>query len=68
MAANGVPQGKALGPKVFGQTLSNGEIALGATLLPPFVPSTIAKDIWRRGVGLSLVVDGLTSREHERAD
>ena len=100
MAANAVPQVKTMDPKVFGQTLSNGEIALGATLLAPFVPSTlagaaltvfsgallrmylntpgmteegsrfmpsqqgtaIAKDVWLMGVGVSLVIDGWTSR------
>ena len=100
MAANAVPQVKTMDPKVFGQTLSNGEIALGATLLAPFVPSAvagaaltvfsgallrmylntpgmteegsrfmpsqqgtaIAKDVWLMGVGVSLVIDGWTSR------
>lgn len=42
MAANAVPQVKTMDPKVFGQTLSTGEIALGATLLAPFVPSALA--------------------------
>ena len=42
MAANAVPQVKSMDPKVFGQTLSTGEIALGATLLTPFVPSALA--------------------------
>lgn len=42
MAANAVPQVKTMDPRVFGQTLSTGEIALGATLLAPFVPSTLA--------------------------
>lgn len=101
MAANAVPQVKTMDPKVFGQTLSTGEIALGATLLAPFVPSTlagaaltvfsgallrmylntpgmteegsrfkpsqqgtaIAKDVWLMGVGVSLVIDGWTSRK-----
>lgn len=100
MAANAVPQVKAMDPKVFGQALSTGEIALGAALLTPFVPSAlagaaltlfsgallrmylntpgmteegsrfrptqagtgIAKDIWLMGVGVSLVIDGWTSR------
>lgn len=100
MAANAVPQVKTMDPKVFGQTLSTGEIALGATLLTPFVPSAlagaaltvfsgallrmylntpgmteegsrfkpsqqgtaIAKDVWLMGVGVSLVIDGWTSR------
>lgn len=42
MAANAVPRVKTMDPKVFGQTLSTGEIALGATLLAPFVPSALA--------------------------
>ena len=101
MAANAVPQVKTMDAKVFGQTLSTGEIALGATLLTPFVPSAlagaaltvfsgallrmylntpgmteegsrfkpsqqgtaIAKDIWLMGVGVSLVIDGWTSRQ-----
>lgn len=106
MAANAVPQVQAMDPRVFGQTLSNGEIALGATLLMPFVPSTIAgaaltafsggllrmylrtpgmtaegsrfrpsrqgtaiaKDSWLLGVGLSLLIDGLTARTSSPAD
>lgn len=42
MAANALPQAKSMDPKVFGQALSTGEIALGAALLTPFVPATIA--------------------------
>lgn len=105
MAANAVPQVRNMDPKVFGQTLSTGEIALGAALLTPFVPSTlagaaltafsgallrmylntpgmteegsrfkpsqqgtaIAKDVWLVGVGVSLVIDGWTSRRASRA-
>ena len=101
MAANAIPQAKSLDPKTFGRTLSTGEIALGTTLLAPFVPSAvagaaltafgsglirmylntpgmtdensrfrpseqgtaIAKDIWLVGAGLSLLIDGLTSRK-----
>jgi hypothetical protein len=88
-------------PKVFTKALAVGEIALGATLLSPFVsplvaggalvgfsgsllrmylktpgmtrqdgvrPSqqgtAIAKDVWMLGIGLGLVVDGLTPRRH----
>ncbi|MFO6454155.1 MULTISPECIES: hypothetical protein [unclassified Aeromicrobium] len=42
MAANAVPQAKEMEPTAFGKALSNGEIALGAALLAPFVPSAIA--------------------------
>lgn len=42
MAANSVPQVKGMDPVAFGKTLSTGEIALGAALLTPFVPSAIA--------------------------
>jgi hypothetical protein len=101
MAANAVPQVKMMNPKAFGRALSTGEIALGAALLTPFVPSTlagaaltafgggliqmylhtpgmteegsrfrpsqqgtaIAKDVWLVAAGLSLLIDGLTSRQ-----
>lgn len=42
MAANAVPQVKSVEPKLFGQALSTGEIALGAALLTPFVPARLA--------------------------
>lgn len=42
MAANGVPQVKSMDPVTFGKVLSAGEIALGAALLTPFVPATVA--------------------------
>lgn len=42
MAANGVPAVKNLDPVTFGKALSAGEIALGAALLTPFVPATVA--------------------------
>lgn len=42
MAANGVPQVKSMEPAAFGRALSTGEIALGAALLTPFVPSAVA--------------------------
>lgn len=42
MAANAVPRAKEMEPQVFGRTLSTGEIALGAALLTPFVPSALA--------------------------
>jgi hypothetical protein len=105
MAANALPQVKTMDAKVFGQTLSTGEITLGAALLTPFVPSTlvgaaltafsggligmylrtpgmtedgsrfrpsqqgtaVAKDVWLVGVGLSLLIDGVTSRRSAAA-
>ena len=42
MAADGVPPVKNLDPATFGKALSAGEIALGAALLTPFVPATVA--------------------------
>ena len=42
MAANAVPRAKEMEPQVFGRALSTGEIALGAALLTPFVPSALA--------------------------
>ena len=42
MAANAVPQVKNLEPADFGKALSTGEIALGAMLLTPVVPSWVA--------------------------
>ncbi|SKB08982.1 hypothetical protein [Aeromicrobium choanae] len=42
MAANAVPQAADMDPESFGKALSKGEIALGAALLAPFVPSAIA--------------------------
>ena len=42
MATNAVPQAGDMDPESFGKALSKGEIALGAALLAPFVPSAIA--------------------------
>ena len=42
MAAAAVPQVKTMTPSAFGKTLSTAEIALGAALLAPFVPSALA--------------------------
>lgn len=42
MAANGLPLVKKVGPETFGRALSAGEIALGAALIAPVVPSTVA--------------------------
>lgn len=53
MAANGVPQLKDMSPQDFGKLVSTGEIALGAALLLPFVPSGLA------GLGLTAFSAGL---------
>ena len=42
MAKNGVPILGKLTPEQFGKFLSYGEIAVGASLLLPFVPRTVA--------------------------
>ncbi len=55
MAANGVPPVKKVSPATFGKALSAGEIALGAALLAPVVPSTVA------GAGLVAFGGGLVS-------
>lgn len=47
MGANAYPQLKEMSPQDFGKLLSTGEIALGAALLTPFVPS------WLAGLGLT---------------
>ena len=41
MAANAIPQLKEIPPEQFARILSRGEIALGAALLVPFVPSAL---------------------------
>jgi hypothetical protein len=93
------PELKRLRPETFVRLLSAGELAVGAALLTPFVPSVVAgaaltafsagllglylrvpgmrqgdslkptregtvvaKDVWLLGIGLSLVLDGLTDR------
>ena len=43
MAANAIPQLKEMPPEKFARLLSRGEIALGAALLLPFVPSALAE-------------------------
>lgn len=53
MAANGLPFVKNVSPETFGRALSTGEIALGAALLAPVVPSTVA------GAGLAAFGGGL---------
>lgn len=47
MGANGVPPVKKLSPSTFRKALSRSEVALGAALLTPFVPS------WMAGAGLA---------------
>lgn len=42
MAANGVPFVEEMTPAQFGKFLSYGEIAVGAALLLPFIPTRIA--------------------------
>ncbi len=42
MAANAVPQVKALSPGTFGKVLAGAEIAIGSALLAPFVPTAAA--------------------------
>lgn len=53
MAANGLPFVKNVSPETFGRALSTGEIALGAALIAPVVPSTVA------GAGLAAFGGGL---------
>lgn len=53
MATAAVPQVDTLEPTQFGEALSSGEIALGAALLTPFVPS------WMGGAGLLAFSSGL---------
>ncbi|UVI36694.1 hypothetical protein [Brevibacterium spongiae] len=55
MAANGVPMVENLTPAQFGKFLSYGEIAVGAALLLPFVPTRIA------GAALTTFAAGLVS-------
>ena len=41
MASNAIPAWKRIPPEQFGRILSASEIALGAALLIPFVPSAL---------------------------
>lgn len=52
-AEHAIPQLEELEPKAFGELLSTGEIALGAALLIPLVPS------WLVGTGLIAFSSGL---------
>jgi uncharacterized membrane protein YphA (DoxX/SURF4 family) len=100
MAANAYPFLGAVDPKTFVRLLSAGELAVGAALLLPVVPTAVAggalaafsaglvglyartpgmrregsvfpteqglilaKDVWLFGLGLGLLIDGLTERE-----
>jgi hypothetical protein len=53
MAAGAIPPLAKLEPEQFGKLLANGEIALGAALLLPFVPPALA------GIGLTVFGAGL---------
>lgn len=55
MAANGVPMVEDMTPAQFGKFLSYGEIAVGAALLLPFVPTRVA------GAALSTFSAGLVA-------
>lgn len=55
MAANGVPAVEKMSAEQFGKFLSYGEIAVGATLLLPFVPTRIA------GAALATFASGLVA-------
>lgn len=55
MAATGVPAVKKLEPEQFGKALAWGEIALGSTLLAPFVSNRVA------GVALGTFASGMLS-------
>ncbi|MGS2616724.1 hypothetical protein ACVCAH_19660 [Micromonospora sp. LZ34] len=54
MAVGAIPQLKQFPPDRFARLLSGAEIALGAALLAPFVPSALA------GLGLAAFAAGLT--------
>jgi hypothetical protein len=53
MAVGAIPPLSKLEPEQFGKLLANGEIALGAALLLPFVPPALA------GIGLTAFGAGL---------
>jgi hypothetical protein len=53
MASEAIPQLKQMNPQRFGRMLSNAEIALGAALLAPMIPSALA------GAGLAGFGSGL---------
>lgn len=55
MAANGVPIVEKMSPAQFGKFMSYGEIAVGASLLLPFVPTRIA------GAALTTFASGLVA-------
>lgn len=54
MAANAIPQLNQFPPDRFARLLSGAEIALGAALLAPFIPSALV------GLGLTAFAAGLT--------
>lgn len=53
MAVNAIPQLEQLSPEEFGKYLAAGEMALGAALLTPIVPSRLA------GLGLTAFASAL---------
>lgn len=53
MAINAIPQLEQLSPEEFGKYLAAGEMALGAALLTPIVPSKLA------GLGLTAFASAL---------
>ena len=42
MTANAIPQAKQVAPTTFGKLVAGAEVALGAALLAPFVPTRLA--------------------------
>ncbi len=104
MAVGAMPAIQKIPPQRFAQILSASEIALGAALLTPFVPSALvgaaltgfsaglvrlylktpgmrqpgsvkptqdgivlAKDVWLLGAGLTLLLDGASTRKSGQA-
>lgn len=55
MGSAGVPQLSQVEPKTFGKALSYGEMAIGATLLTPFIPN------WLAGAALGAFGGGLVN-------
>lgn len=55
MASNAIPQVEKVEPAIFGKALAFGEIAVGAALLTPFIPSRLA------GLGLGAFATGLVA-------
>ena len=53
MTAHAIPQAKQVSPKMFGKMIAGAEVALGAALLAPFVPTRLA------ALGLTAFSSGL---------